>query len=88
VETLNIESYKAEIHRILISKLDLEKLSRVNSDRARQAVLELIKEIMGAQRAPLNLDEQEKIMPISWTKYLALARWSRCCGIRRSPTSW
>jgi pilus assembly protein CpaF len=61
VETLNIETYKAEIHRILISKLDLEKLSRVNSDRARQAVLELIKEIMGAQRAPLNLDEQEKI---------------------------
>jgi pilus assembly protein CpaF len=61
VETLNIESYKAEIHRILISKLDLEKLSRVNSDRARQAVLELIKEIMGGQRAPLNFDEQEKI---------------------------
>jgi pilus assembly protein CpaF len=61
VETLNIETYKAEIHRILISKLDLEKLSRVNSDRARQAVLELIKEIMGDQRAPLNLDEQEKI---------------------------
>ncbi len=61
METLNIESYKAEIHRILISKLDLEKLSRVNSDRARQAVLELIKEIMGGQRAPLNLDEQEKI---------------------------
>jgi pilus assembly protein CpaF len=61
VETLNIESYKAEIHRILISKLDLEKLSRVNSDRAREAVLELIKEIMGGQRAPLNLDEQEKI---------------------------
>ncbi len=61
METLNIETYKAEIHRILISKLDLEKLSRVNSDRARQAVLELIKEIMGDQRAPLNLDEQEKI---------------------------
>jgi pilus assembly protein CpaF len=61
VETLNIETYKAEIHRILISKLDLEKLSRVNSDRAHQAVLELIKEIMGGQRAPLNLDEQEKI---------------------------
>ena len=61
METLNIETYKAEIHRILISKLDLEKLSRVNSDRARQAVLELIKEIMAGQRAPLNLDEQEKI---------------------------
>ena len=41
MELLNIENYKAEIHRTLISKLDLEKLSRVNSDQARQAVPEL-----------------------------------------------
>ena len=33
METLNLETYKAEIHRTLISKLDLEKLSRVNSAR-------------------------------------------------------
>ena len=61
METLNLESYKAEIHRILISKLDLEKLSRVHFDRARQAVLDLIKEIMSGQRMPLNYDEQEKV---------------------------
>ena len=61
METLDVESYKAEVHRILISKLDLEKLSRVHSDRARQAVLDLIKEIMAGQRLPLNYDEQEKV---------------------------
>ncbi len=61
MELLNLETYKAEIHRTLISKLDLEKLSRVNSSQARQAVSGLVKEIMSDQRVPLNFDEQEKI---------------------------
>jgi pilus assembly protein CpaF len=61
VELLNLENYKAEIHRTLISKLDLEKLSRVNSTQARQAVLGIVKEIMSEQRVPLSYDEQEKI---------------------------
>ena len=56
MEILNLESYKAEIHRTLISKLDLEKLSRVNSSQARQAVSGLVKEIMSDQRVPLNFD--------------------------------
>ena len=30
-ELLNLEKFKTEVHRILISKLDLEKLSRVES---------------------------------------------------------
>jgi pilus assembly protein CpaF len=61
VELLNLEKYKAEIHRTLISKLDLEKLSRVNSSQARQAVAGIVKEIISDQRVPLNYDEQERI---------------------------
>ena len=61
MELLNLENYKAEIHRTLISKLDLEKLSRVNSSQARQAVSGIVKEIIADQRVPLNFDEQEKI---------------------------
>jgi pilus assembly protein CpaF len=61
VELLNLEKYKSEIHRTLISKLDLEKLSRVNSSQARQAVAGIVKEIIAEQRVPLNFDEQEKI---------------------------
>ena len=61
MELLNLEKYKAEIHRTLISKLDLEKLSRVNSSQARQAVAGIVKEIIAEQRVPLNYDEQEKI---------------------------
>ena len=61
MELLNLENYKAEIHRTLISKLDLEKLSRVNSTQARQDVSGIVKEIIADQRVPLNFDEQEKI---------------------------
>ena len=61
MELLNLENYKSEIHRTLISKLDLEKLSRVNSAQARQAVSGIVKEIIADQRVPLNFDEQEKI---------------------------
>ena len=62
MEQLNLESFKADIHRILISRLDLEKLSRVNSNQARQAVSGLISEIVTEQRVPLSFDEQEKVL--------------------------
>jgi pilus assembly protein CpaF len=61
MELPNLEKYKAEIHRTLISKLDLEKLSRVNTTQARQAVAGIVKEIIAEQRVPLNFEEQEQI---------------------------
>jgi pilus assembly protein CpaF len=58
---MNVEKFKSEVHRILISKLDLEKLSLVNSTQARQAVAGMVKEIINEQRVPLSLGEQEKL---------------------------
>jgi pilus assembly protein CpaF len=61
VEQLQLDTFKSEIHRTLISKLDLEKLSRVNSSQARQAVASLVTEIIAGQHVPLNFGEQEKL---------------------------
>jgi pilus assembly protein CpaF len=61
VEQLSLEKFKAEIHKTLISKLDLEKLSRINSNQARQAVGGVINEIINEHRVPLSFSEQEKI---------------------------
>jgi pilus assembly protein CpaF len=61
VEQLSLEQFKSEIHRSLISKLDLEKLSRVNTGQARQAVSTMVNEIISAQKVPLSFNEQEKI---------------------------
>src|ERR1043166_2448518 len=41
MEKLNFEQYKADVHRTLLSKLDLEKLAAVQNGRAKQAVLGL-----------------------------------------------
>ena len=58
---MNLESFEADIHRILISRLDLEKLSRVDSTQARQAVAGVVKEIIAEQKVPLSMNEQQKI---------------------------
>ncbi len=61
MEQLNLDTFKADVHRTLISRLDLEKLSRVNSAQARQAVANLVNEIIAEQKVPLSYEEQEKI---------------------------
>jgi pilus assembly protein CpaF len=60
-ELLNLEKYKTEVHRSLISKLDLEKLSRVEATQARTVVANLISEIIKGQGVPLSFEEQAKI---------------------------
>ena len=61
METLNFEQFKADIHRTLISKLDLEKLATVQQARARQAVAALVSEIVIENKLPLSASEKEKI---------------------------
>ncbi|MGA1983685.1 MAG: CpaF family protein [Acidobacteriaceae bacterium] len=61
MEQPELEKFKTELHRTLISKLDLEKLSRVNSVQARQAVAEMINEIVVSQRVPLSFEQQERV---------------------------
>jgi len=61
VEELNLQKFKVDVHRSLLSKLDLEKLSRVNSDQARAAVASMISEVISSQKVPLSYGEQQKI---------------------------
>ena len=60
-ELLNLEKFKTEVHKALISRLDLEKLSRVESSQARQVVANLIADIIKNQGVPLSFEEQGKI---------------------------
>jgi pilus assembly protein CpaF len=61
VDVLDLEKYKTDIHRMLISKLDLEKLSRVDTQQARKVVAGLIDEIIRSQGVPLSFEEQSRI---------------------------
>ncbi|MBS1820564.1 MAG: CpaF family protein [Acidobacteria bacterium] len=61
MDQLDLDKFKADIHRTLISKLDLEKLSRINTSQARSGVASMVNEIVQASRVPLSLAEQSRI---------------------------
>ena len=61
MESLDFEKFKADVHRTLISKIDLEKLASTNNGRARQAIASMVHEIVANEKIPLNSAEREKI---------------------------
>ena len=61
MENLDFEQFKADVHRTLISKIDLEKLAKVNNEKARLAVAGMIQELVSTGRVPLNAGEKERI---------------------------
>jgi pilus assembly protein CpaF len=61
MKTLNFEEAKSELHRVLISQIDLEKLSRMNGGQARQAVSAMIHDIASRSSHPFNAFEKDKL---------------------------
>jgi pilus assembly protein CpaF len=61
VDQLDLDKFKSDIHRTLISKLDLEKLSRINTSQARSGVASMVNEIIQGTRVPLSLADQSKL---------------------------
>jgi pilus assembly protein CpaF len=57
----SFEQVKSDIHRTLLSQLDLEKLSTVANGRAKHAVSTLIQDIVTKERVLLNAAEKERI---------------------------
>jgi pilus assembly protein CpaF len=61
MEVLDFQKLKTDLHGMLLSRIDLEKLSSVDDARARRAVGSMIQEIVGAQRIPLNGSEKDRV---------------------------
>ncbi|HYV61734.1 MAG TPA: CpaF family protein [Bryobacteraceae bacterium] len=61
MDTLNLEQLKTDVHQAVLSKLDLEKLSSVESTRARQAVGAMVQETLASRNVPLTANEKGRI---------------------------
>jgi pilus assembly protein CpaF len=61
MEKPNFEQFKADVHRTLISKIDLEKLSTIQNTKARQAVASLVQTIILDGKMPLSAAEKDKM---------------------------
>jgi len=55
-------SVKAAIHRKLIQKLNLDRLTEVNRDDVRREVSQLLETLVLNESAPMNLQERERIV--------------------------
>ena len=61
MDTLNLEQLKNDVHQAVLSKLDLERLSAVESGRARQAVSAVVQETLAGRNVPLTANEKGRI---------------------------
>jgi pilus assembly protein CpaF len=61
MENLDFDRFKADVHKTLISRIDLEKLSAVNNGKARVAVAKMVQELVIEAKVPLNSGEKERI---------------------------
>jgi pilus assembly protein CpaF len=61
MDTPNFQQLKVDLHRTLLSKMDLEKLSTVNNGKAVQTVSLLIQDIIANEKVPLSAIEKDKL---------------------------
>ena len=57
----NFQQLKIDIHRAVLSKMDLEKLSTVNNGRAAHTIGLLIQDIVAKEKIPLSATEKETL---------------------------
>jgi pilus assembly protein CpaF len=60
-ERSEYQQVKADLHRKILDRLDLEKLGRTNSETAREEVLILIRSSVNSEAVPLSFAERERL---------------------------
>src|SRR5215472_5335457 len=60
-ERSEYQQVKADLHRKILDRLDLEKLGRTAGDTARDEVLVLIRSTVNSEAVPLSFAERERL---------------------------
>jgi pilus assembly protein CpaF len=60
-ERTEYQQVKADLHRKILDRLDLEKLGRSAGDAAREEVLALIRSVVNSEAVPLSFAERERL---------------------------
>src|SRR4030088_1888049 len=62
-ERAEYQQVKADLHRKILDRLDLEKLGRTTGDSAREEVLVVIRNAVNTEVVPLSFAERERLSP-------------------------
>jgi len=60
-ERTDIQQVKADLHRKVLDRLDLEKLGKTSGDSARDEVLVIIRGVVNSEVVPLSFAERERL---------------------------
>jgi pilus assembly protein CpaF len=60
-ERTDIQQVKADLHRKVLDRLDLEKLGKTSGDSARDEVLVVIRAVVNGEAVPLSFAERERL---------------------------
>jgi len=60
-ERTDIQQVKADLHRKVLDRLDLEKLGKTSGDSARDEVLVVIRSVVNGEVVPLSFAERERL---------------------------
>lgn len=60
-ERTDFQQVKADLHRKILDRLDLEKLGKTSGDSARDEVLVLIRSVVNTESVPLSFAERERL---------------------------
>jgi pilus assembly protein CpaF len=61
MENSSFQLIKAELHKKILDRLDLEKLGRIQSDVAREEVLGITRGVINSEAVPLSFAERERL---------------------------
>ncbi len=61
VQTFEFQQIKADVHRKILDRLNLERLGRTSNDAAREEVLVLIRSTLSTEAIPLSFAERERL---------------------------
>jgi pilus assembly protein CpaF len=60
-ERTDFQQIKADLHRKILDRLDLEKLGKTSGDSARDEVLVIIRSVVSTEAVPLSFAERERL---------------------------
>ena len=87
-ERSEYQQVKADLHRKILDRLDLEKLGRSKGMRHATKSSLVIRNSVNSEAVPLSFAERERLSREILDEISASARSNRCSRIRRSPTFW
>ena len=61
MENSSFQLIKAELHKKILDRLDLEKLGRIQSEVAREEVLGITRNVINSEAVPLSFAERERL---------------------------